>query len=159
MVMDIKKSGKIVVCASGYWDCLHIGHLEYLKKAKVLGDVLVVIVNNDNQARQKKGFSFMPEKERCEIMGSLSFVDEVILSIDEDRTVCKTLSLVNPDIFAKGGDTCISAGNIPEKKVCDAQNIKLIDGLGDKIQSSRWLLRKAKENLQKLDDTYLNSEM
>lgn len=159
MVMDIKKSEKIVVCASGYWDCLHIGHLEYLKKAKALGDVLVVIVNNDNQSKQKKGFSFMPEEERCEIMSSLSFVDEVILSIDEDRTVCKTLSLVDPDIFAKGGDTSVSAGNIPEKKVCDAQNIKLVDGLGDKIQSSRWLLRKAKENLQKLDDTYLNSEM
>jgi cytidyltransferase-like protein len=150
---------KVVVCASGYWDVLHVGHIEYLKKAKSLGDTLVVIVNNDNQAKQKKGFSFMPENERCDIMRSLSFVDNVILSIDQDRTVCKTLSLIDPDIFAKGGDTSISMGNIPEKKVCDEQNIKLVDGLGEKIQSSRWLLKKAKMNLEKLDDVYLNSEM
>lgn len=150
---------RIVVCASGYFDCLHRGHIEYLKRAKALGDTLVVIVNNDDQAKQKKGFSFMTEEERCDIIRSLACVDTVVLSADTDRTVCETLALVNPDIFAKGGDTSVGVGNIPEKRVCDAQNIKLVDGLGDKIQSSRWLLREVKRKLEKLDDTYLNAEM
>ena len=149
----------VVVCASGYFDPIHIGHIEYLKKAKALGDKLVVIVNNDNQAKQKKGFHFMEQEERCKIVRSLACVDEVVLSQDKDRTVCETLALVNPDIFAKGGDTSLSTGNIPEKRVCDAQGIKLVDGLGDKIQSSRWLLREVKKNLLALDDTYLNAEM
>lgn len=156
-VSTSKKS--VVVCASGYFDCLHVGHIEYLKKAKALGDVLVVIVNNDEQAKKKKGFSFMCQEERCDIVRSLSCVDTVILSVDQDRTVCETLGLVAPDIFAKGGDTSLSTGNIPEKKVCDKYNIKLVDGLGDKIQSSRWLLREVKKKLSALDDTYLNAEM
>jgi len=149
----------IVVCASGYFDPIHVGHIEYLKKAKALGDVLVVIVNSDNQAKQKKGFSFMAEDERCQVVSSIGCVDKVVLSIDSDRTVCKSLSLVKPDIFAKGGDTSIGTGNIPETKICDEHNIKLVDGLGNKIQSSRWLLREVKKKLSLLDDTYLNSEM
>jgi rfaE bifunctional protein nucleotidyltransferase chain/domain len=134
---------QIVVAASGYFDPLHIGHIEYLNMAKALGDKLIVIVNNDNQAKLKKGHSFMPEKERVKIMESLKSVDEVFLSIDNDMTVCKSLEKIKPDIFAKGGDRF--SNEIPESKVCKKNNIKIIDGLGKKIQSSSWLINKSEK--------------
>ena len=57
-----------VVIVSGYFDPLHVGHLEYLRMASELGDQLLVIVNNDKQAKLKKGESFMSEKDRMEII-------------------------------------------------------------------------------------------
>lgn len=146
-----------VVVASGYMDPLTVGHIEYLEMAKSLGDKLIVIINTDDQAKQKKGFSFMNEKERMKVVSSLKCVDEVMLSIDTDRTVCKSLEYLKPDIFAKGGDT--NSSNIPEKVICDKLNIKIVDGLGDKIQSSRWLLRDCKKRLAQIDDKYLNEGM
>ena len=76
------------VAVSGYFDPIHIGHLEYLKLAKELGDKLVVIVNNNYQCALKKGKPFMDELDRVEIVRSLEMVDEVFLSIDKDKTVC-----------------------------------------------------------------------
>ena len=78
-----------VVIVSGYFDPLHIGHLEYFRLAKELGDKLVVIVNNDKQCELKKGESFMNERDRLEIVFELGMVDEVFLSCDEDSSVCK----------------------------------------------------------------------
>jgi rfaE bifunctional protein nucleotidyltransferase chain/domain len=134
---------KIVVAASGYFDPIHVGHIEYLMLAKKLGDKLIVIVDNDHQACLKKGKPFMPEKERLEIVKNLRCVDEVFLSIDQDGTVCKSLEKIRPDIFAKGGDR--NVGNIPEKAICDAMGTKIIDGLGAKIQSSSSLIANAKK--------------
>ena len=131
---------EIIVCVSGYFNPLHVGHLEYLEKSKNLGTKLVVIVNNDKQAILKKGTSFMPESERLKIIRSLKIVDMAVLSIDEDRTVCKTLESIRPDIFTNGGAQ--SNEIIPEKDICEKLNIKLVDGLGLKIQSSSWLLSK-----------------
>lgn len=125
---------KIRVAVSGYFDPIHVGHLEYFKYAKELGTHLVVIVNNDHQCSLKKGKSFMAEKDRVKIVEAIKGVDEVVLSVDEDRTVCKTLEMVNPDIFANGGDR--HNKEIPESKVCRKCNIKLVDGLGNKIRSS-----------------------
>lgn len=150
---------EIVVCASGYFDVLHRGHIEYLERAKALGDKLIVIVNNDNQALQKKGFSFMCEDERARILSSLKCVDEVFISIDTDKTVCASLAAIRPDIFAKGGDTTLSVGNIPENVICEKFGIKIVDGLGDKIQSSRWLFREVKKKLESVDSKYLNEGM
>lgn len=132
----------IIVAASGGFDPLHIGHVEYLEKARRLGDKLVVIVNSDAFLQAKKGFVFMPYKERAIIIAALRCVDEVVPSIDEDQTVCKTLEMLRPSIFAKGGDR--NAGNIPEAAVCSHYNIQIIDGLGDKIQSSSALAQKGK---------------
>ena len=95
---------KIRVAVSGYFDPIHIGHLEYLRMAKELGDSLVVIVNNNHQCKLKKGKHFMDENDRVEIVKALRFVDEVFLSVDKDRTVCKSLEEIKPDIFANGGD-------------------------------------------------------
>lgn len=134
---------EVVVAASGYFDPIHAGHIEYLKKAKKLGTKLVVIVNNSKQAILKKGYEFMPLNERAEIIKALRCVDEVMVSIDEDTTVCKSLEKLRPQIFAKGGDRF--SGEIPEKGVCDRLGIKIVDGLGNKIQSSSELVRKSKE--------------
>ena len=125
---------KIRVAVSGYFDPIHVGHLEYLRMAKELGDSLVVIVNNNYQCKLKKGKHFMDENDRVEIVKALRFVDEVFLSVDKDRTVCKSLEEIKPDIFANGGDRATS--EVPETSVCKKFNIKMVDGLGDKIRSS-----------------------
>lgn len=125
---------KISVAVSGYFDPIHVGHLEYLKMAKELGDFLIVIVNNNQQCILKKGKSFMDENDRVEIVRALGIVDKVFLSIDTDRTVCKSLEEIKPDIFANGGDR--STDEVPETTICKKYDIKMIDGLGDKIRSS-----------------------
>ena len=125
---------KIRVAVSGYFDPIHVGHLEYLQMAKELGDCLVVIVNNNYQCKLKKGKHFMDENDRVEIVKALRFVDEVFLSVDKDRTVCKSLEEIKPDVFANGGDRARS--EVPETPVCKKLNIKMGDGLGDKIRSS-----------------------
>ena len=122
------------VCISGYFDPLHVGHLEYINKAKELGDYLVVIVNNNLQCKLKKGKFFMDEKDRVEIVNNLKSVDEVFLSVDKDRTVSKSLEKLKPSVFANGGDR--KNYEIPESKICNLYGIKIIDGLGDKIRSS-----------------------
>ena len=124
----------IVVAVSGYFDPIHVGHIEYLKLAKQLGDKLVVIVNNDFQARIKKGKSFMNERDRVEIVASLKCVDEVFLSIDRDLSVCKSLEFIQPNIFANGGDRKLD--EIPETRIMKKYGIKMVDGLGMKIRSS-----------------------
>ena len=130
----MSNKNKIRVAVSGYFDPIHVGHLEYLKMAKELGDSLVVIVNNNYQCKLKKGKPFMDQNDRIEIIKALRFVDEVFLSIDQDRTVRKSLEVVKPDIFANGGDRATS--EVPETPVCKKYNIKMVDGLGDKIRSS-----------------------
>ncbi len=129
-----------IVAASGYFNPLHRGHIEYLEKAKSLGDRLIVIVNSDFQRSLKQSKVFMLEDERMLIVAALRCVDEVILSIDRDATVCDTLGMIKPDIFAKGGDRFSS--EIPEAKVCEELGIIMVDGLGEKIQSSSWLLKR-----------------
>ena len=122
------------VAVSGYFDPIHVGHLEYLQLAKKLGDKLIVIINNNFQAKLKKGSTFMDEKDRMEIVAALRCVDEVFLSIDEDKSVCKSLENIKPDIFANGGDRSLE--EIPETAVMEKYNIKMVDGLGLKIRSS-----------------------
>ena len=124
----------MTVVVSGYFDPLHVGHIEYLELAKNLGDRLIVIVNNDKQAGLKKGESFMNEEDRLTIVASLRCVDNVFLSIDKDSHVCESLAFLRPDIFANGGDRLNR--EIPEAKVCDELGIALVDGLGTKIRSS-----------------------
>ena len=136
---DINEKEKIVI-ASGYFDPIHVGHLEYLKMANELGDKLVVIINNDEQATLKKGKPFMAEKDRLEIVFALGIVDEVMISVDEDASVCKSLEMVarfhelSSLTFCKGGDR--NFGEVPEVKTCERLDIEMVDGLGEKIRSS-----------------------
>jgi len=122
------------IAISGYFDPIHVGHIEYINNAKKLGDWLIVIVNNNKQCALKKGKHFMDENDRVLIIKNIKAVDEVFLSIDDDKTVSKSLKTVNPDVFANGGDR--KNFEIPESKVCKENNIEIIDGLGDKIRSS-----------------------
>jgi cytidyltransferase-like protein len=139
-----KKKGMII---SGYFNPIHKGHIEYLNNAKALSDELFVIVNNDHQRALKGSAEFQEEQERVCIVSNIKSVDHCILSVDEDRTVCKTIEKIALDFgnefdlsFANGGDQTNSS--IPEKPICDQLGISLVDGLGDKIQSSSWLLKK-----------------
>jgi D-beta-D-heptose 7-phosphate kinase/D-beta-D-heptose 1-phosphate adenosyltransferase len=128
----------IKVCTSGYYNPFHKGHLKLLEEASKLGDWLVVIVNNDEQVKLKGSKVFMDEEERCDIMRTIRYVDEVVLSIDKDRTVRLTLDMIKPNIFVKGGDS--TPENVPEKDVCDKNGTTILFDIGgDKIQSSSWL--------------------
>lgn len=132
-----------VIVASGYFNPLHKGHVEYLKLAKQLGDKLIVILNNDHQVALKKSKPFMDQEERKIILEALEDVDEVFLSIDKDLSVCKSLEAIKPDIFAKGGDRFNY--EIPEAKICRDLGIKVVDNLGKKIQSSSELVKNSKK--------------
>ena len=133
---------KKIVVASGYFTVIHAGHIEYLEKSKELGDILVVIVNNDHQTLLKKGKVLVPSSDRMKIIRALECVDLVIESVDEDRTVCKTLRAIRPDIFTNGGDQ--TNDEIPESQVCYELGIQMIDGLGEKIESSSNIITRAK---------------
>ena len=112
-----------------------------MEKAKKLGDLLVVIVNNDRQVKLKGSTPFLNQADRMKIISAVKWVDKVFLSIDRDKTVCKSLAKVKPDIFAQGGDR--NEGNIPEAEICRRLAIKMIDGLGAKIRSSSILIAEA----------------
>tara|TARA_B110000977_G_scaffold159158_1_gene202958 strand:- start:1957 stop:2376 length:420 start_codon:yes stop_codon:yes gene_type:complete len=138
---------KKAIIVSGYFNPLHKGHLDLFRKAKDRGDMLIVIVNNDIQRELKGSSFFQEEEERIEIIRELSLVDMAWLSIDKDSTQTSTLKMLLNKFhdtlnlsFANGGDQ--NNNTIPEKKICEQFGIELIDGLGDKIQSSSWLLKK-----------------
>lgn len=139
-----KDNKKIKVAVSGYFNPLHVGHLEMIEKAKKLGDYLIVIVNSDYQVKLKGSVPFMSEKDRIKIIKALRSVDEVFLSIDKDKTVCKSLAKVKPDIFANGGDRK-NLNDVPEHDICQKLKIKMVDGLGRKIRSSSILIANASE--------------
>jgi len=137
---------KKAIIVSGYFNPIHKGHLEYINSAKALADRLFVIVNSDYQRELKGSKEFQDEEERMIIVSNIKAVDQAILSIDKDRTVCETLRKVAEEFgeeydlaFANGGDQ--DNESIPESPVCGEVGIALIDGLGDKIQSSSWLLK------------------
>lgn len=137
---------KLIIC-SGYFDPVHSGHLAYLYYAKQLGDLLFVIINNDYQTNLKKGYVFLPEDTRVDIINNLKLVDFAIKSIDKDRSVIASLKLIHRHfsdiahiIFANGGDTSID--NILEKDICEKLNIEMRFGVGGKkIQSSSELIK------------------
>ena len=137
---------KKAVIVSGYFNPIHKGHIEYFNYAKALADELFVIVNNDHQRTLKGSKEFQDEEERMFIVQNIKAVDKAFLSIDKDRTVCASLAYIHKKYgneydlaFANGGDQ--NNKSIPEVPVCNELGIKLIDGLGDKIQSSSWLLK------------------
>ena len=138
---------KKAIIVSGYFNPLHKGHLEYFNNAKALCDELFVIVNNDCQRELKGSKPFQDEEERMLIVSNIKAVDKAILSIDQDRTVCQTIAKIAEDYgdtlelaFANGGDQ--NNETIPEIPVCKDLGVALLDGLGEKIQSSSWLLKK-----------------
>ena len=152
MQMKKKPSGKKEkwVAVSGGFDPVHIGHVRMFNEAKKLGDKLVVILNNDNWLCAKKGYAFMPEAERKEVIEGFKAVDRVVLTChsknDSDRSVARELAKIKPSIFANGGDRK-NIDDIPEGVVCKKHGIKMTFrvGKGGKVQSSSWLTGKLKE--------------
>lgn len=140
----MKQKGKeIIVAVSGGFDPLHIGHVRMFDEAKKLGDKLVVILNNDHWLAKKKGYVFMKEQERKEVILALRSVDGVLVTSHtkdtSDMSVCKELRKLKPQIFANGGDRKLD--NIPEAVVCGEIGAKMVFsvGAGGKVQSSSWL--------------------
>lgn len=156
------KKKKVIVAVSGGFDPLHIGHIRLFQEAKSLGDELVIILNNDNWLKKKKGFTLMSEKERKEIIESLKPVNRVIITKhrknSNNMSVCAEIASLKPDIFANGGDrnkkdakNATSSLN-PEQVLCQQAGIKLIFnvGRGGKIQSSSWLAKKFPDSIKKV---------
>lgn len=137
-----------IVAVSGGFDPVHIGHVRYIRESRAFGDRLVVILNNDNWLHTKKGFVFMPEHERKEILEAIEGVDEVILTDhalgEEDRSVCRALAAVRPHVFANGGDRHPEGDPVPEAMLCKELGIEMIYnvGAGGKVQSSTQLAKR-----------------
>jgi|TARA_Y200000002_G_scaffold95363_1_gene77007 cytidyltransferase-like protein len=136
---------KKAIIVSGYFNPVHKGHIEYFMNAKKIANYLIVIVNNDYQRKIKQSKEFMLEDERIFIVKNLQMVDKCYMSIDKDRTVINTIELIYNELnhkydlyFGNGGDQ--NNDIIPERDICDKLSIKLIDNLGEKIQSSSWIL-------------------
>lgn len=133
---DVEQNQEVIVAVSGYFNPIHTGHLNLLKHAKMLGDKLVVIVNNDEQVKIKGSKPFMSQDERLEIVKSVKWVDDAIISVDTDSTVNESLRLIGPSIFANGGDVTENT-SVREKDICDELGIKLVFNVGgSKTQSS-----------------------
>ena len=138
------------MAVSGGFDPIHPGHIRMFKEAKALGDKLIVILNNDNWLIAKKGFKFMGEGERKEVLEAIRYVDEVVLTKHlagtTDLSVSEALLRVKPDVFANGGDR--TKKNIPEVDLCNRLSCRMVYnvGQGGKVQSSSWLVEKAIKN-------------
>lgn len=153
----MKSKKEIIVAVSGGFDPIHSGHVRMFHEAKKLGTKLVVILNNDNWIKFKKGAPFMEEKERKEIIEALRDVDKVVLTSHKpnpkDMSVSETLKKIKPDIFANGGDRNKKNAADPTSSLyTDINTCKKIKcamvfnvGKGGKIQSSSWLLKKYAE--------------
>lgn len=139
---------KVLVIVSGYFNPVHKGHIEYLTRSKALGDFLYVIVNNDYQRELKGSKPFMVADERKLIIESLKCVDKAMVAIDTTKTVDESIKHIFNEmgneftkiVFANGGDQ--NRNTVGEMELCKELGIELADGLGDKIQSSSWLLNK-----------------
>ena len=136
---------KPLIAVSGGFDPVHIGHIRLIRDASRYGDVLVII-NSDEWLERKKGYVFMPYKERAEIMGNIKGVRLVTSVDDSDGTVCQALKRHKPYAFANGGDR--KTENTPEMDVCEQLGIQMMWAMGgnDKPQSSSWLVNKLKES-------------
>jgi len=145
-----KKATKKIVMVSGGFDPVHIGHVRMFNEAKALGDELVVVINNDNWLKFKKGYAFMPEHDRKEIIESFQAVDRVVLTDHEDGTtditVCKALEQIRPHVFANGGDRKENVP-VPEYEICARLGIEMVFnvGHGGKVRSSSEFVKKANE--------------
>ena len=146
---DFVKPMRVIVI-SGYFNPIHSGHIDYIKSAKQRGDVLVVIVNNDNQVELKGSVPFQNENERFKIVSNIKGVDRTVLSIDEDSTVCESLRMVyktyeddpffHQMFFCNGGDR--KEGGVPEDILTEELGINMLYNIGgEKVQSSSELIK------------------
>jgi cytidyltransferase-like protein len=130
-----------MICVSGGFDPLHIGHLRMMQAAALYGPV-TVILNSDAWLVRKKGYVLMPWNDRAEIIRAIRCVADVVAVDDSDGTVCEALTRLKPDCFGNGGDRTNT--NTPELAVCARLSIMPVFGLGgEKVASSSELIRRA----------------
>ena len=141
-----------VVVISGFFNPLHIGHIDYISAARNLGDFLIVIVNSDDQVKIKGSVPFMNQDDRLRIIRNIKGVDRAVIAIDEDGSVCKTIreefkrlqndTFFEEMVFANGGDR--KEGGVPEDVLEEELGVRMIyNAGGDKVQSSSNLIKKA----------------
>lgn len=101
---QLRAAGKRLVLTNGHFDLLHVGHLDYLEKARALGDALIVGLNQDSTTKRHKGQGrpIVPDHERARLVAALAPVDGVILFAED--TADHLIEQIRPDIYAKGGD-------------------------------------------------------
>ena len=142
-----------VVAVAGGWDPLHAGHIAHLRGARSLGDKLIVITHTDEMMVRKKGYVFLPLAERLEILKELRCVNQVVVAEDygdQDGTVTRSLEAIPAHIFAKGGDRTVDNMPESEKEVCERLGIEIVYEVGEKINSSSALVKKAAQTLWSL---------
>lgn len=150
----VKKQKKVVMVSGGF-DPMHIGHVRMFNEAKKLGDELIVVINNDNWLNLKKGYAFMPEDERKEIVEALNVVDRVLVTghskNTKDMSVCEELRKIKPHIFANGGDRKPDWDPVPEVPICEELGIEMVYniGHGGKVRSSSDLVRQVQKKKDK----------
>jgi glycerol-3-phosphate cytidylyltransferase/D-beta-D-heptose 7-phosphate kinase/D-beta-D-heptose 1-phosphate adenosyltransferase len=125
----------VAVIVSGYFSPLHVGHLDMIESGAEIGDKLIVIVNNNDQQKAKKGKVIIDEQDRLRLVSALRDVDDALISIDADRTVRESIRQVAQKytdhdlIFANGGDR-ESGAVVPEAETCEEFGIKMIFDMG-----------------------------
>ena len=142
-----------VVAISGFFNPLHMGHIDYISAARNLGDFLIVIINSDKQVDIKGSVPFMEQDERLAIINNIKGVDRAVISIDDDGSVCETLRaefnrlqndpFFDEMVFANGGDR--KEGGVPEDILTDELGIRMAYNVGgEKTQSSSSLIENSK---------------
>ena len=147
-----------VILISGGFDPVHKGHIECIQNARELADEVWIGLNSERWLRNKKGKSFMSERERAFVMDNIKGVDWVYIMNPKEHTDTTAVDFIDASrqrymreigkwedgvmAFGNGGDRV--AGGVPpvEEDVCRGYGIDLVWGLGDKVQSSSWLLDK-----------------
>lgn len=132
----LKQDGKILVFTNGHFDLLHVGHLDYLEKARALGDALFLGLNGDGSSERLKGTGrpIIPDHERARLLAALIPVTAVILF--EEDTAAGLIDALKPDIYVKGGD--YHHKPLPERPLVDSYGgrVELIDYLPDHSTSA-----------------------
>ena len=141
-----------IVLVSGGFDPVHVGHIRMILEASSLGDIVIIGVNSDEWLCRKKGYIFMPQEERIEVVRSIKGVRHVLEFNDEDNSANNLIKIVRNDwpsatiAFANGGDR--TQENIPEIEVAKETDVELIWNIGGrKIQSSSELVSGANKNI------------
>ena len=143
------------VCVTISFDLLHDGHIDHLEKAHKIGDKVVIIVDPDKFLINKKGYALMPLQSRMRIANflkeNISWIEDIVVSIDKDGTCAETLRMIKPNIFAKGGDRTPSSMPKNEIEVCKEINCCIVYGVGEQLNSSTKLVEELWEKQSATD--------